>query len=175
MKKVIIIGAGILGVTTAYRLAKFGIQVILIDQVGQGFFRPLARGGFWQVEAPGKLRCRDGPGCSETVCARWTLCAARQRRRRIRCNESRICPGWTERRWEGASSARSETRSCAFIPIAGWRKRTPYPSVPEIQGNPEEIPEKSGHAEQIADQLMFHVEHSELQLRLWNETTRASF
>lgn len=36
MKKVIIIGAGILGVTTAYRLAKFGIQVILIDRNEEG-------------------------------------------------------------------------------------------------------------------------------------------
>jgi D-amino-acid dehydrogenase len=32
MKKIIIIGAGILGVTTAYKLAKYGIQVTIVDR-----------------------------------------------------------------------------------------------------------------------------------------------
>ena len=36
MKKVVIIGAGILGATTAYRLAKKGVKVIIIDQKDQG-------------------------------------------------------------------------------------------------------------------------------------------
>lgn len=36
MKKVIIIGAGILGATTAYRLAKSGIQVVLVDRDDDG-------------------------------------------------------------------------------------------------------------------------------------------
>ncbi|HLQ97847.1 MAG TPA: FAD-dependent oxidoreductase, partial [Candidatus Dormibacteraeota bacterium] len=36
MKKVIIIGAGILGATTAYRLAKSGVQVVLIDRNEDG-------------------------------------------------------------------------------------------------------------------------------------------
>src|SRR5690625_1440432 len=36
MKKVIIIGAGILGATTAYKLAKSGIQVVLVDRNDDG-------------------------------------------------------------------------------------------------------------------------------------------
>lgn len=36
MKKVIVIGAGILGASTAYQLAKMGAQVTIIDRRDQG-------------------------------------------------------------------------------------------------------------------------------------------
>src|SRR5690625_1411484 len=36
MKKIVIIGAGILGATTAYRLAKTGVDVTLVDREDQG-------------------------------------------------------------------------------------------------------------------------------------------
>lgn len=44
MKKVIIIGAGILGATTAYRLAKWGMEVVIIDQERPGLATAAAAG-----------------------------------------------------------------------------------------------------------------------------------
>ncbi|BFH13966.1 hypothetical protein J6TS7_49230 [Paenibacillus dendritiformis] len=53
MKKVIVIGAGILGASTAYQLAKMGADVLIVDRKDKGQATDAAAG----ISAPG---CHSG-------------------------------------------------------------------------------------------------------------------
>lgn len=67
MKKIIIIGAGILGATTAYRLAKSGVQVVLVDRDDDGQATKAAAGIIcpWLAQRRNKAWYRLAKGGAE--------------------------------------------------------------------------------------------------------------